>query len=300
MTWRAAAIAVAALALQAPPALAGTVSVSGGVLTFDASPGETNNVTVFYSQDDNAFQAGDTNPITTGAGCATGDRGVSCPATGVTAVAVNLGDGDDRGDAEGLPVPVVVHGGPGNDELDGEGTLFGDEGDDYLVGSQHAETFTGGPGLDAIEADRIDTIDCQGGADDVVKPSAKPKLVNCPGAPSVAVTVSHVSVKQFLAGKLKLTIHCSVACAYRFFIKATPRLKRLIHHGGDNIEARPISLDDGGFLKLAGTWRTNAYVNGLSTAKALGRMHRFTVNLIVQAYTGQNAATTKTLTVQIG
>lgn len=41
-------------------------------------------------------------------------------------------------------------------------------------------------------------------------------------------------------------------------------------------------------------------MNGLSTAKALSRLRTFKVNLVVQAYTGQNAATTKTISVRIG
>src|SRR3954453_6917840 len=99
MSWRAALLAVAALVLQAPPALAGTVSVTGGVLTFQAAPGEVNDAAVQFVPDDNEYLVRDSAPVSTGPGCASKDFGIRCPAAGVTTVELDLGDGDDRGDA---------------------------------------------------------------------------------------------------------------------------------------------------------------------------------------------------------
>jgi len=300
MTWRATLLAVAVLALQAPIAFAGSVSINAGTLTVTAAPGETNRTNVAFADDRNEYIVSDSVPLSAGAGCTQSGRGVTCPGSGIAAVLIDLGDGDDQGDAAGGPAPITMHGGPGNDELDGIGTFFGDEGEDYLVGGDQPDVFSGGPGLDRIEAEREDTIDCQGGGDDVVKPSAKPKLVNCPGAPALSVSTNHVTVKQLLAGKLRLTIRCSTPCAYRFFLKVTAPLKRFLHHSGDNLEARPISLDDGGFLDLAASRTTTAFVNGSSTQRALRRLHRFKLKLVVEAYSGQNVMTSRTIGVQVG
>src|SRR3954452_5309372 len=303
MSWRAALLAVSALALQAPAAFAGTASVEGGTLSFRAAPGEVNDFALGFFDDDQAYRLSDrTGPVTAGPGCTQESSGALCPGAGVTAVAIDLGDGDDMGSAAGGPPPITMHGGPGNDVLSGLGTLAGDEGDDYLVAGagHHEDVFIGGPGHDQIEAYNSDTIDCQGDFDDVIKFSHRPKLVNCPGPPALAVSVSHVSVKKFLAGKMKIAIACSPACAHRFFLKITPPLRRYMHHAGDNIEARPIALDDSGFLKLATTVKTNAFVSGSSTAHALSHLHRFKLQLVVEAYSGQNVGTTKTIPVQIG
>ena len=298
MTWRAALLAVSVSLLLAPPALAGTASVENGVVTFRAAPGEANDVDISYG--DGSYGISDRKAkVTAGPGCVA-DTAVQCSATGVTAVFVDLGDGDDRGAVGIVPVPSVMHGGPGNDDLQGEGTFFGDEGDDYVEGDNNANVLSGGPGHDWLEAQREDTVDCQGDADEVVKPSEKPKLLNCPGPPSVTVSFNHVSVKQLLAGKMKITIRCASLCASRMFLKITPPLQPYFHHGGDNLLVVPVSLDDAGFLKLAKTFKGFAFINGPSTKKALGRLHRFKLKLVVDAYTGQNVLTERTISVQVG
>jgi hypothetical protein len=300
MILRALVLAVAALAIQAPAALAGSASVVAGTLTYTAAAGEANQLDVSYRDSDGVYFVTDAAGVSAGPGC-TQESGTaaSCAGSSVTGVAIDLGDGADKGSAGPFKVPMVMHGGPGNDDLSGGGTFFGDAGDDYLIGGDKADVFTGGPGLDSIEAQREDTIDCQGGEDDVVKPFAKPALENCPAAPSLAVSTNHVSVKQLLAGKLKITIRCSIRCAYRFMLIAPPKLH--LHHSGSNLEARPISLDLGGFLKLGPTTQlTSAFVNGPSTRKSLARLHRFKLSLVVQAYSGQNRESTRTIPVQIG
>src|SRR3954451_9934287 len=304
MSWRGALLAVSALAPQAPAAFAGTASVEGGTLSFRAAPGEVNDFELGFFDDDQAYRLSDrSGPVAAGPGCTQESSGALCPVAGVTAVAIDLGDGDDTGSAAGGPAPITMHGGPGNDVLSGLGTLAGDEGDDYLVAGagHHEDVFTGGPGHDHIDAYTSDTVDCQGDADDVIKPSHNPKLVNCPGPPSLSVSVSHVSVKQFLASKLKITIRCAPICAYLFHLKATPALKRYVHHGGGNLDFRRISIDDDAFLKVAPVWKTTALFDpATGTGTALGRLHRFKLKLTVQAFTGQNVGTTKTIPVQIG
>lgn len=303
MTTRAFALAVTALALIAPPALAGSVSVTGGALTYAAAPGEANDVQVLFASDRNSYIVTDSAGLAVGPGCTEGSSpGVAeCAGDGVSSVSIDLGDGNDTGSTDPFPAPMVMHGGPGDDMLIGHGTFFGDEGDDYLVGGSRPDTFTGGPGHDRIEAEREDTIDCQGDADDIVKPFAKPILVNCPDPPSLRVTAKHVSVKKFLAGKLTFTAHCSSPCAIAFKLIAPPKLRAYVHHGGGNIEAHPIALDDAAFLALGPTTQSfHTFVDGPATAKALSRLHKFKLDLRVDAHSGQNRVTTRTISVPIG
>src|SRR3954454_4433829 len=154
MTWRATLLAVAVLALQAPIAFAGSVSISAGTLTVTAAPGETNRTNVAFADDRNEYIVSDSVPLSAGAGCTQSGRGVTCPGSGIAAVLIDLGDGDDQGDAAGGPAPITMHGGPGNDELDGIGTFFGDEGDDYLVGGDQPDVFSGGAGAGRVEGGR--------------------------------------------------------------------------------------------------------------------------------------------------
>src|SRR3954454_9182570 len=117
MTWRAALLAVAVLALQAPVAFAGSVLVDAGTLTFTAAPGETNRMDIGFADDRNEYIVSDSVPLSAGAGCGQSGRGATCAGTGLAAVLIDLGDGDDQGDAAGGHAPITMHGGPGNDEL---------------------------------------------------------------------------------------------------------------------------------------------------------------------------------------
>src|SRR3954469_908415 len=127
MPWRAALLGVLALALQAPAAFAGTASVESGTLFFRAAPGEVNDFDLRFFEDDQAYRLGDrSGTVTAGAGCTQESAGALCPVAGVTAVSIQLGDGDDMGNGAGGPAPITIHGGLGNDVLSGIGTLAGD------------------------------------------------------------------------------------------------------------------------------------------------------------------------------
>ena len=132
------AAAIAAAAVVPHTASAATVSESGGVVTYQASPGEVNQVFPFVDggfvtvREDNAAT-----PLTAGAGCRiVADRVVQCDGSGAR-VNVNLGDRNDTyfGTGAGL-VPTTVNAGDGDDILfDGDG-------------AGRRETYSGGNGND--------------------------------------------------------------------------------------------------------------------------------------------------------
>jgi hypothetical protein len=151
-------VVVLILVLLALPAAAqaATARVEGDVLVYEAAPGELNNVVVAYLSAETLGGSAEyriaevpegllpkpaVTPLT---GCRTHTNDpphiVACPATGITALRVNLNDGADRarslGNYEGtpgtegcldrdvilragddIPVPVRFEGGSGDDEL---------------------------------------------------------------------------------------------------------------------------------------------------------------------------------------
>lgn len=294
MTWRAALLAVAVLALYVPPALAGTAAVESGVLTYRATPGEDNFELTYLDGTEPLYLITNGGSITPGPGCTGSGGSVQCDPAGITSAVAFLEAQDDIARASDLPIPLVVHGGPGDDLFQGQGTFFGDEGDDDLQGDSGPNVMTGGPGHDRIHADRNDTVDCQGDADDVIEPKARPKLVDCPGAPAVDVTTNRVSTRQFLDGKLKITIRCSIVCAYRASLKVIAPIKR-------KIGARPLSLDRAGWLGVAPVWKLRAGIDPFSsTARSLALRPSFKLALVVDVWTGQHVGpTTKTVVIKV-
>jgi Ca2+-binding RTX toxin-like protein len=155
-------------------ARAATVSVQGGTLTFTAAPGEVNHLQIKDATSDVGdligggtahYDVDDVVALTAGAGCAThvaqAGADVRCEKAGVTAIAVDLGDGNDFAILAYTATPVVLHGGAGNDELtDGGGadTIFGDDGDDMIDRTSGgccnqgfgSDTVDGGAGNDDI------------------------------------------------------------------------------------------------------------------------------------------------------
>jgi hypothetical protein len=142
---------------------AATISVSGGLLTYQVSAGsdvtvvslaETASHTVTVTR-----QSGDTEDLNAGGGCTVvGDVG-TCAS--VNAVEASLTGGEDRFDASGLTtLPVTIDGGDDADTLvggggsdtlvggDGNDTLRGGDGDDRLTGGAGGDVLSGGDGID--------------------------------------------------------------------------------------------------------------------------------------------------------
>ncbi len=142
---------LAVLALLALPmaAHAASVTVAGGVITFNAGAGETNTAVIVKQQTTpvaTIYFVGDQNPdVTVTASAAQGclptppvgglPPGYLCTVpivTPVTSLVENLADGNDTG-------VISAVGGPA-------GTINGGPGDDTLVGAQENDTFVGGAG----------------------------------------------------------------------------------------------------------------------------------------------------------
>ena len=150
---------LAALAL-APSALAATVSVAGGTLTYTAANGTANDVT--FAPNGGAIRVTrnpvtDTDPTLTPSGgtCATVSPNQVVDCTGVTVVVADARDGDDRLDASALTAatPATLTGGAGNDSLTGGAgadQLSGGDDDDFLDGGRGNDTVSGGNGNDSF------------------------------------------------------------------------------------------------------------------------------------------------------
>lgn len=150
-------LALVALCAAASTALAGTASVSGGLFTYTAEPGEVNAVS--YTYDGMAFTVTDTAaPITAAGGCSSlGSDTAICAAAGVSEVEVSLLDGDDSvtadpGDHVAI-ASIVLSGGSGADILvggDDADTLLGGGGSDEISGQEGNDALVGGSGADQI------------------------------------------------------------------------------------------------------------------------------------------------------
>jgi Ca2+-binding RTX toxin-like protein len=164
-----AALAGASVLTTAGPAAAATgVSKSGSTLTATARAGVANNITVSASGAD--FVVTDSaDTVSAGAGCravAGNTHQVRCASAGITAIAVNGGDLNDRltGNVGVTPTSTstTLNGGAGNDVLaagpsgqllvlnggDGNDALRGGAGGDFLDGGAGADSMRGAGGHD--------------------------------------------------------------------------------------------------------------------------------------------------------
>ena len=198
-------VVLGALAALPQAAGASTATLSGGVLTITAGPGETNAITL-TSGNANPLWVEDTAGVTPGAGCEASSLPTRAfcflaPAgLDAASVVVALGDGNDSFNADNAGTYIttvtadggpgddtitggfgndVLRGGDGNDTLGGSGgedQVFGEAGDDTVRGQAGADKESGGPGMDLIEGDGqgiygnggSDTIDSRDGERDRV------------------------------------------------------------------------------------------------------------------------------------
>jgi hypothetical protein len=191
------------LALAMPTAAgASTASVSGGTLTVGAAAGERNDLGI-EQRPDGYFLEDNYGPVVPSAGCAEatgpyGNKGALC--TGVTSIAVDLGDRDDTLRPIGtLAAPLTYAGGAGTDliiyvqtaaiNLSSDGLandgpsgrdniapdverLFGTQFADTLatgprggelVAGTGDDTLTGGSGHDTIDAAYVEDVGTEAG-----------------------------------------------------------------------------------------------------------------------------------------
>src|SRR4051794_37373109 len=116
-------IALCAVAMSlalATTAHAGTISVSAGTLRYVAAPGEVNDVVLAAPTGTAEIDLSDPDvTMVAGPGCTLRFASAACDATGITRIALDLGDMDDRERTVILsPLPMTVDGGTGNDSID--------------------------------------------------------------------------------------------------------------------------------------------------------------------------------------
>jgi Ca2+-binding RTX toxin-like protein len=160
-----AAVAVAAAAAAIAPAAASAASVnqSGGTLSVDAAPGETNDLRVTLT--DSYLEVIENNKggvqPQAGTTCITFSPGhARCNLVGVSFIRVNAGDMSDMvlSDIYSSSRAFTVTGGTQADYLDVAGSvdnrafIHGEDGDDQLYGRQFGDTIYGGNGADIIGA----------------------------------------------------------------------------------------------------------------------------------------------------
>ncbi|MEV4430046.1 hypothetical protein ACN9M0_00770 [Streptomyces sp. R-07] len=161
--------------MSATPAAAcstGTVTRSGGIVTYEPQAGAANQVT-FYIANAPVLRVSDPAGITAGPGCTqTSPRTATCGTiAGITGIYADGGDGDDRLAAGAdLNIPVNFNGGPGQD------ILVGGTADDHLEDPDGwpvrpvRATFRGAAGNDVIISRNggFDRVECEGGSNDTV------------------------------------------------------------------------------------------------------------------------------------
>lgn len=206
--------AAAVLALPAAASATPVVSVAGATLTIIGDDGP--NAILETSSDPTApwFTSPGGQPLGAGPGCTqVTDTDVTCsmPAGGSANVA--LGAGDDTLIWWPTSIPVIVDGGPGDDEItggsgddvlhggDGDDTItgyggddrvYGDAGEDDLDGSSGNDTIDGGSGRDSINGDGSGDSDwissaLRYGDDLLLGKDGEQDKVACEGGSDVAV-----------------------------------------------------------------------------------------------------------------
>ena len=139
-------IAIALTALAPATAHAASVDLAGGSLRYLANPGETNTVAIASASGTFTITDASALSLSAGPGCTAllNPTRVTCPTSGVSAVTLDTGDGNDTVNLAGLTLPATIIDGPGDD------TVTGGSGNDTFVGSSGNDTLSGGPGNDTF------------------------------------------------------------------------------------------------------------------------------------------------------
>jgi Ca2+-binding RTX toxin-like protein len=151
--------ALAAIATAA--FLAAPASGSPGVVVILAGGEEADTISIDYSTEvAHSFVIDSASPLEVGGGVCTHPEGMMnellCDSTRVSGFEVNAGGGDDTVTVgRTVGVAVTLRGGPGNDQLVGGSSVFGDKlvggaGDDVLMGRAGPDLLYGGPGNDRL------------------------------------------------------------------------------------------------------------------------------------------------------
>jgi Ca2+-binding RTX toxin-like protein len=172
--------------ILATPALASTVTVTGGnTVRVLESGSEVNRVTVRYDAGMDLYEVGDSAANLTPSGTCTTvtAHSATCPGAGIKTISVDTDAQNDSiaMDLSTIPSTVtgILDGGPGDDSISGHGTLTGDTGRDQITGSPLADNVRGGSGNDTIDAgDGPDDVQGGSNTDTLVYPASRATPVN--------------------------------------------------------------------------------------------------------------------------
>jgi len=149
---RVARVVALLLALASSRAVAATLDLSGGVLTYTAASGVVNTLTVTlsggtYTVDDPGEVAISLSTAALVAGCVNVDANTAvCPRSAISSWNIQLGDQSDSANLAAVLEPTTIRGGTGND------LLVGGAGPDNFtwVPGDASDTINGGPGTDTL------------------------------------------------------------------------------------------------------------------------------------------------------
>ncbi len=179
-------LGAAAVLWAAAPALASSVTVSGGnTVRVLESGSEVNRVAVSYDAGPDLYSVTDSAANLTANGtCSTVDaHTATCPGAGIKTIVVDTDAAADviSMDLGTIPPNVTgnLDGGPGDDSVSGHGTLNGGSGNDTIVGSPVADNIRAGSGRDWIQAgDGPDDIEGGRSTDTLAYPGIRTTPVN--------------------------------------------------------------------------------------------------------------------------
>lgn len=171
------ALLATALLLVALPAVAqaADVAVQNGTLRYTGGQA-ANSVTVSLRSSASFVVSDSKANVTAGAGCTSmGQKRVSCPAAGVTGLAIDVAGGADRVSLDArISIPATITAGGGNDVMrggSGNDRLEGGPGADNLDGAAGNDAELGGDGADTFPQGRspngADSLRGGGGVDQV-------------------------------------------------------------------------------------------------------------------------------------
>jgi Ca2+-binding RTX toxin-like protein len=174
---------VGTMLIGAASAHASSLISTGGMITYNADPGEKNDVLVGTGTllggtvPTYTFKDADANPITVDGGpCQLIDGIGMCRQEFVGSIVVNTRDRDDTAQvAETVLIGALMIGGRGSDSLiggPGNDILKGNDGRDSLRGREGADRYQGGRGRDTLQTldGRRDVlISCGDGGGDVLR-----------------------------------------------------------------------------------------------------------------------------------
>ena len=150
-------LAICLVSVASPQAAsAGTVSVSGSTLVYNAGPAESNIVVFRCSSTTECFVLDHTGPFTAGAGCEPSGAEYRCTAAAFDSIQAALGDEDDlalHDPNSAVQLAMTLVGGEGLDRLSGAGQsdlIFGGSGNDEIEGGAGNDNLEGGCGNDRL------------------------------------------------------------------------------------------------------------------------------------------------------